>query len=85
MNLIDQEKSGRFIGKQKKTTKKTLTKFVHGWLKSGKKNYGDKTICPLCQVMEDDTTEHDHFLLCPASRNQKEVRLEEFENLLTKL
>ena len=85
MNLIDWEKSGRFIGKQTYATKKTLTKFVHGWLKSGKKNHGDKIICPFCHVMEDNTTEHDHFLLCPASRNQKEVRLEAFDKLLTKL
>ena len=85
MNLIDWEKSGRFIGKQTYATKKTLTKFVHGWLKSGKENHGDKTICPFCQVMEDDTTEHNHFLLCPASWNQKKVRLEAFEKLLTKI
>ena len=37
MNSIDWEKSGRFIGKQTYATKKTLAKFVHGWLKSGKK------------------------------------------------
>ena len=85
MNLIDWEKSGRFIGKQTYATKKTLTKFVHGWLKLGNKNHGDKTIFPFCQVMEDDNTEHDHFLLCPASRSQKEVRLEAFDKLLTKL
>ena len=50
----------------------------------GKKNHGDKIIFPFCQVMEDDTTEHDHFILCPSSQNQKEERLEAFDKLLTK-
>ena len=84
MNLIDWEKNGRFIEKQIYTTKKILTKFEHGWLKSGKKNHEDREICPFYQVMEDDTTEHDHFLLCPAFRNQKEVRLEAFEKIINK-
>ena len=86
MALIDWKKSARFIGKQTYATKKDSNQIRTGMVDLGKEKPRRKTIYPFRKEMEDETTsDHDYFSLCPASRNQKEERLESFNKLLTNL
>ena len=46
---IEWELQAKYIKKQTYSRKKTLMKFIHRWLASGNKNFGQKLMCPNCK------------------------------------
>ena len=68
--------------KQNYSRKKTLLKFVHRWLASRNKNYGQKLMCPNCRQQESTSMDHDHFLTCSSSGRRKQLRLNLLNTLL---
>ena len=75
----------QYIKKQTYSKKKTLIKFVHRWLVSGNKNFGQKLMCPHCRWKESQSMDHYHFLTCSESVKRKQLRLQLFNNLLQHL
>ena len=51
-----------FIKKKSYSTKKTIKKFIHNCLASGKKNYGQPLLCPYCKEPDNPSMSHDHFI-----------------------
>ena len=76
-----------FIKKKSYSTKKTIKKFIHNWLVSGKKNYGQPLLCPYYKESDNHSMTHDHFITCSESTIRKEERLtlleEELKQLMT--
>ena len=82
INDIERDLCANFIKKQTYFRKKTLIKFVHRWLASGNKNFGQKLMCPHCHQQEDNLMDHDHFLTYSSSGRSKQLRLRLLTNLL---
>ena len=82
---IEWDFCANFIKKQTYSRKKTLTKFVHRWLASGNKNFGQKLMCPHCRQQASTSMDHDHFLTCSSSGRRKQLRLSLLTNLLKQL
>ena len=82
---IEWELHAKYIKKQTYSRKKTLMKFIHRWLASGNKNFGQKLLCPSCKQQENTGMDHDHFLTCYASGIRKQRRINLFTNLLHSL
>ena len=61
-----------FIQKQKYSRKKTTIKYIHRWLPSGLKRFGQNLGCPHCEG-DGIQHDHDHFLTCEFSirKNQR--------------
>ena len=68
--------------KQTYSRNKSLLKFIHRWLVSGNKNFGQKLMCHNCKQQENKSMDHDHFLICSASGIRKQRRINLFTNLL---
>ena len=73
------------LKKQNYSRKKTLLKFVHRWLASRNKNYGQKLMCPNCRQQESTSMDHDYFLTCSSSGRRKQLRLNLLNILLQHL
>ena len=82
---IEWELHAKYIKKQTYSRKRTLLKFIHRWLTSGNKNFGQKLMCPNCKQQEHKSMDHDHFLTCSASGIRKQRRINLFTNLLHSL
>ena len=66
-------------------SKEMLLKFIHRWLASGNKNFGQKLMCPNCKQQENRSMDHDLFLTCSASGIRKQRRINLFTNLFHSL
>ena len=82
---IEWQLLNNFIKKKSYSTKKTMKKFIHNWLASGKKNYGQPLLCPYCKEPDNPSMSHDHFLTCSESTIRKEERLTLLEEKLKQL
>ena len=82
---IEWELHAQYIKKQLYSKKKTILTFIHRWLASGNKNFGQKLMCPNCKQQEHKDMDHDHFLTCSSSGIRKQHRLNLFKNLLQHL
>ena len=82
---IEWELQANYIKKQTYSRKKTLLKFIHRWLASSNKNFGQKLMCPTCNQQENKEMDHDHFLTCSSSGIRKQRRINLFKNLLHSL
>jgi len=82
---IEWEIHAKYIKKQTHSRKKTLLKFIHRWLASGNKNFGQKLMCPNCKQQEHKNMDHDHFLTCSSSSIRKQRRINLWTNLLQSL
>ena len=82
---IEWELQAKYIKKQTYSRKKTLIKFVHRWLASSIKNFGQKLMYPHCRQQESQSMNHDHFLTCSVSGKSKQLRLQIDKNLLQHL
>ena len=74
-----------FIKRNSYSTKKTIKKFIHSWLASGKKNYGQPLLCPYCKKPDNPSMSHDHFITCSDSTIRKDERLTLLEEKLKQL
>ena len=74
LDNIEWELHAVFIQNQKYSRKKTTIKYIHRWLPSGSKSFGQNIGCSHC---EGDGTQHDHdhFLTCEFSIERKEERI----------
>ena len=82
---IEWDLCANIIKKQTYSRKKTQTKFVHRWLASGNKNFGQKLMCPHCRQQESTSMDHDHFLTCSSPGRRKQFWLRLLTNLLQHL
>ena len=71
---IKWELHSSFIQKQTYSRKKTTIKYVHRWLPSGSKSFGQSLGCP---YYKDDGLQHgyDHFITCDFDIERKEARM----------
>ena len=74
-----------FIKRKSYSTKKTIKKFIHNWLSSEKKNYGQPLLCPYCKEPDNPSMSHDYFITCSDSTIRKEGRLTLLEEILKQL
>ena len=74
-----------FINRKSYSIRKTIKKFIHSWLASGKKNYGQPLLCPYCKEPDNSSMSHDHFITCSDSTIRKEERLTLLEEKLKQL
>ena len=75
-NSIEWNLHSEFICKQSYSRGKTITKYCHRWLSTGKKKFGQKNACPRCHKTEDKDMDHDHFLQYEASKHIKLLRIQ---------
>ena len=74
LDNIEWELHAAIIQNQKYSRKKTTIKYIHRWLPSGSKRFGQNLRCPHC---EGDGTQHDHdhVLTCEFSIERKDERI----------
>ena len=74
LDNIEWELHAVFIQNQKYSRKKTTIKYIHRWLPSGSKSFGQNIGCSHC---EGDGTQHDHdhFLTCEFSIKRRKERI----------
>ena len=72
---IEWELQSKFIQQHTYFKKKTMKKFIHQWLLSGKKNYEEPLMCPYCKSLDNPSIQHDHFITCSVSNERKIERL----------
>ena len=63
-----------FIQKQTYSRKKTAIKYIHRWLPSRSKSFGQKFDFPHCDG-DGKKHDHDHFLTCELSIDKKVARM----------
>ena len=74
-----------FIKEKSYSTKKTIKKFIHNSLASGKKNYGQPLSCSYCKQPDSPSMSHDNFITYSESTIRKEERLNLLEDKLKQL
>ena len=73
-----------FIQKQTYSRKKTILKYIHRWLPSGSKSFGQNLGCNYCEG-DGEHHDHDHFITCAFSIGRKEERIQTITNKLNVL
>ena len=68
---IEWECHAQYIKRQTYSRKKTILNFIHRWLASGNKYFGQKLMCPNYRQQKNQDMDHDHFLTCSASGIRK--------------
>ena len=61
-----------------------MIKYSHRWLLFNSTTTDNQVIYPYC-LRSEETLDHDHFLTCNESEEQKDVRIKSFSQLLTQL
>ena len=84
LNSIKWNLHSDFTRKHSYSKRKTLTKYCHYWLSSGKKHFGQVLAYPHYHKTEDREMYHDHYLQCEASENRKILRLKKCEDHLSR-
>jgi len=57
--------------------RRTAIRFMHHRLPTGKMQFTAPHPCPHCKRIFDQSSEHDHFLMCEDSSSNKEKRIEQ--------
>ena len=65
--------------------RRTAIRFMHHQLPTGKMQFTAPYPCPYCTQIFDQSSEHDHFLLCKKPIQDKEKRIEKLEETMKKL
>ena len=74
LDNIEWELHASFIQKQTYSRKKTTIKYIHRWLLSGSKRFGQNLSCPHCEG-DGKKHDHDHFLAYEFTIDRKEARM----------
>ena len=67
------------------TRKRHAIRFIHHRLPTGKMQFGLKHPCPHCKIEFDQNSDHDHFLTCLMSEDQKFKRIKKIELVMLQL
>ena len=67
------------------TRKRHAIRFIHHRLPTGKMQFGLKHPCPHCKIVFDHNSDHDHFLTCIKSEDQKFKRIQKIELVMLQL
>ena len=82
---IEWELHAKYNKKKTYSKNKTLLKFIHRWLASSNKNFGQKLMCPNYKEQEHKNMDHDQFLTCSSSGIRKQHRLNLLTNIIQSL
>ena len=84
LDNIEWELHAAFVQKQTYSRKKTILKYIHRWLPSGSKSFGQNLGYNYCEG-DGNHHDHDHFITCDFSIVRKEERIQAITNKLNVL